>query len=201
MQRTFDPALAQFIEDTLSPGDVFADVGANVGYYSALALARVGERGEVHAFEVDPRSLRCLRRTRARNQLKNFVVHAVAVGDRCDTVALSMTRELGHTYIRENSRRSALFPMLPLDVWASYFAGRGLRLVKIDVEGAELRVLRGARNVLERIRPLVVCEVVELNLARYGVEPADVMGFMESVGYEVVADLKTFDRNVVFAPV
>jgi hypothetical protein len=64
----FDPQVIDPLRDALKPGGTFLDLGANVGYYSMLALDLIGERGSVHAFEVDERPLRCLRKTIKRNR-------------------------------------------------------------------------------------------------------------------------------------
>lgn len=59
----FDPAVFEPLRAALKPGGTFLDVGANVGYYSMLALDLVGAQGAIHAFEIDERPLRCLRGT------------------------------------------------------------------------------------------------------------------------------------------
>src|SRR4051812_2980869 len=57
--KTFDPEIFEPLRGALKPGGTFLDVGANVGFYSMLALDAVGESGAIHAFEIDRRPLRC----------------------------------------------------------------------------------------------------------------------------------------------
>jgi FkbM family methyltransferase len=198
----FDPAVGGFLADRLRPGAVLADIGANIGYFSLSALELVGATGEVHSFEIDPRSLACLYRTQRVNRLENLFVHGVGLGDHAAIVRIAAEAEMGNTHVSAGARRGGPgFPMLPLDTWEGYFEQRGLDVMKIDVEGAELGVLRGGRRVLERNRPIVLCEAIEANLARFGHSVAALSHFMESIGYRSPETLGgAHDCNLVFEP-
>jgi FkbM family methyltransferase len=74
--------------DSLRPGMVVADVGANLGLYTLLAAERVGPAGRVHSFEPDPQNAALLRRNVAANVYNNVVLHEAAVADRQGVVAL-----------------------------------------------------------------------------------------------------------------
>src|ERR1043166_3041873 len=78
--KRFDPAVFEPLQSVLKPGGIFLDVGANVGYYSMLAMDLVGESGAIHAFEIDERPLRCLHKTVRRQKLVNLHIHEIAVG-------------------------------------------------------------------------------------------------------------------------
>jgi FkbM family methyltransferase len=194
----FDRALGDFLRKTLQPGDTFVDVGANVGVFSLIALERVGEKGLVHAFEVDPRALRCLTRTQQANGLGNLIVHNTALGATAGLMSIVQSAELGDTYMTQPSDGALRFPLEPLDAWLDHFRERGLRLVKVDVEGAELEVLSGAERVLRTCRPIVVCEAVESHQARFGRSVADLIAFMTGLGYNVERLAGVNDPTIVF---
>jgi FkbM family methyltransferase len=154
--------------DRLRPGDAVVDVGAQYGYHAALAARLVGETGSVHAFEPTPRSHGLLARNLAH--LRNVVVEPMALGDG-DGVAI--LRDFGPRHSAVNTlqsqarvpegERRALRPRLravPRCRLDDYARARGLRpsFVKIDAEGSELSVLRGARRVLEECAPVVSIE-------------------------------------------
>src|SRR5690348_11523216 len=74
----FDPKVFEPLRGVLRSGDTFLDVGANVGFYSMLALDAVGPDGAVHAFEMDERPRRCLSKTVARERIPNLFLHEFA---------------------------------------------------------------------------------------------------------------------------
>ncbi len=170
----YEPGATRVVLDALEPGGIFVDVGANTGYFTVLAALRVGERGHVYAFEPNPAVRHHLQGQVEVNGLTASVtISDVALAD-CDTDA-------GRLFLscrEENSGLSSLDPApdrlargdLSLDAtvpvrlrtFDTAEAVRGLcriDLMKIDVEGAEERVLRGMRHTLERCRPIrIICE-------------------------------------------
>ena len=176
---SFDPAVFAPIQTALAPGDVFVDVGANVGYYSLLALDLVGSGGRVHAFEVDPRPLACLQRTVSRNRAESQLhVHELAVGDRDGVAVLVPKRESGHSEVSSVGRGRPV-QIARLDTVAKQQNWARVKGLKIDVEGGEMGVLLGAQELLRHQRPVVVCEVVSSR----GQDPQEFKQFFSSVGY------------------
>ena len=193
----FDAALTNLIcsEVRRRPG-AFIDAGANIGYFSLLALDL--DATEVHAFEVDPRSLRCLRLTRERNGLENLRIHECAIGDRSGGVHLALQPEFGHTYVDLQASNGSLFPMRTLDSFRTDFRAP-ISMMKLDVEGAELAVLRGGEGILREYHPLVVSEVIAENLARFGNTDLELIDYMRSLGYTFTELAGANDRNLIFS--
>src|SRR5947209_7000962 len=104
MKGEFDPMVFPPLRAALKPGGTFLDVGANVGYYSLLGLDCVGGAGQVHAFEIDPRPLACLRKTVPSECLRNLAVHEVAAGNRDGTATLVACAESGHSRVAQTLR-------------------------------------------------------------------------------------------------
>lgn len=141
----WEPNLTALLTRRLGPGDVFVDVGANMGYFSVLASRLVGDAGRVVAFEASPATYAVLAEDLALNGAGNVRAVNVAVADRPGTLALyagpadnrgatSLHAERGGRY-ETHVRAAPLLDLLEPDERAR------VRLVKIDVEGAELPIL------------------------------------------------------------
>ena len=179
----FDPAVFEPLRAVLKPGGTFLDIGANVGYYSMMALDLVGASGHVHAFEIDPRPLRCLRRTIQSERISNWHLHELALGDTCGMLSLMRESDSGHSWVQPKKSDGNRVPVATLDEWYDIFGRPRIDAVKIDVEGFEPAVLRGAKEVLTMQRPLVVCEAVPGFSERHGFPPDATRELLESFGY------------------
>lgn len=185
MKGIFDPVVFEVLKDRLTPGATFIDIGANVGYYSVLASRMVGSMGAVHCFEIDPRPLRCLRRNASKSPLRNIYVHEVAVGDREGEAVLRQEKECGNSSVHASGsgRRVAL---TTLDAWQESQPLLGqITAIKVDIEGGELLGLMGARKLMARHQPTIVCECCPQLQERAGHGHDELLQFFEAVGYEV----------------
>lgn len=157
---THERTLLRLLEREVSAGAVVWDIGAHIGYV-ALALSRfAGPAGRVYAFEPLPENLRRLRANLAANDASNVEARGLALGDRRGVVRLVRSRStLMASIVR--AEESAGEILAPLDTVDGLVA-LGLRppdVLKIDVEGAEALVLRGARETIATARPLLALEV------------------------------------------
>lgn len=182
VKGTFDPAVYEAIKSTLSRSGVFLDVGANVGLYSILALDIVGHEGAVHAFEIDPRPLRCLKKTKAKGNIANLVIHEVAVGEKIGVGYLVKRPDCGHSTVTVSGSGQNV-PVMPLDYILQNSNTNKVQCIKIDVEGGELAVLKGARHLLERQRPIIVCELVGTHLSKHNTSENEVIALLQSLDY------------------
>jgi FkbM family methyltransferase len=153
-----EPEQTRCVVTRLNPGGIFFDVGANVGYYSLLAARRVGPRGRVVAFEPLARNVLFLERHLRLNRVANVTIVQAACSDHIgvDCFIEDLNPALGHLAISADERaRGRRVESVTLDSVAERI---GLRpdMIKIDVEGAELRALRGATVTLSSGRPIVL---------------------------------------------
>ncbi len=137
----------------LSEADVFWDIGANVGLYTLPVARRVGPSGSVFAFEPMPRNLEVLRRHIAMNGIGNVIVVAAAVGDEIGTMRMAEGETPSEFHADPAGTLSV--PSITLDSWQVESKSPLPRIIKMDVEGAEAAVLRGAKNVVVQARPLI----------------------------------------------
>ena len=175
--------------ENLKTGDEMLDVGANYGLHSILGGGLVGPGGKIHAFEPLPSSLKRLRHHIELNHLQK-VVHVVpaAVSDSKskqvtffsgaeeDGVTASLTRSGGNN-------RQVTVANVTLDDYGKQIRGP-VRLVKIDVEGAQVRVLRGGREFLLANRPLLVVEVHEFAFSDFGTSLQEFKELLQGMGYD-----------------
>jgi FkbM family methyltransferase len=158
----FEPAELRCLLERAGSGRAVFDVGANVGYHTT-ALARHRPRGLVVAVEPSPANLRRLRQNLARNGAEAVHVHPCAVGNRRGSITLHLATDSAYLSTRTpvGNRSTGQAIEVPLrtldDIWEE--EGRPeVAVVKIDVEGAELEVLEGARQMLERRLPDLLLE-------------------------------------------
>ena len=163
---TYEPPVQQALVECLKPGDVVLDVGANVGFIAVIAAKLVGPAGRVVAFEPVPANARLVRRNARLNGLSRLEVVETAVGDRCGTARLVLARlsggsALAGTDLPPDACGEIEVPLTTLDAWHAREPATRPALVKIDVEGAELAVLRGAVGLLAAAGPWLCVEVDE----------------------------------------
>jgi len=158
-----EPAVESALAGRLKPGDVFYDLGANIGFYTILAARATGAQGKVFSFEPDFENARRLERNVARNGFANVSIIEAGVwsssGDRhfSGANAGSPDRGIGSfVYQTGPAESAAVVPCVSIDDFAK--SAPPPSGIKCDVEGAEIEVLRGARDTLARHRPWILCE-------------------------------------------
>jgi len=175
----------------LGPGDTAVDVGANKGAYLHWMRRAVGPDGSVIAFEPQPGLASYLEDVRARMRWENVSIREVALSD-------SAGRRLLHVPGWENSPGASLEALeaaaakargggvrdreVAVDTLDAQLEGSGaIRFVKVDVEGHELAVFRGAERTLSTSRPVLLFECESRHLA--GRSPHEVFAFLKRFGY------------------
>lgn len=158
--EVYEPEMSQAIRRLLRAGDVFLDVGANIGYFSVLAGHIVGDTGHVVAFEPHPGARATLGAAIAVNGLSTVVeIVEAALGNTAGTVQFFLagdsvlsTTDPARSPAREHFTfdRSIDVRQLTLDAWLAERPelAPGIRVIKIDVEGTEADVVQGMRATL-----------------------------------------------------
>ena len=176
MRGSYEPVVEHAIVSRLGPGDCFVDVGSNVGYFSLIASQVVGTSGKVVAVEPVAEVACLLRETIAANSISNISVHQCAVSDHAGSAIMQVQRSSGVSFLGDRDhrlpgdavRQEETVSVSTLDELVQSHGSSPLRVVKIDVEGREIAVLKGARETLRNARPTLVIEVSEQNLRRFG---------------------------------
>lgn len=183
--RWYDLKTQLALEVLLREGDRVVDVGANYGHFSLAAAALVGPTGHVHAFEPNPATFA---RLQVNLMLNPEVVQVAAtnagLGDREGELDLMVPSiNSGGASFAGSRHVDTTVVRCPVLVGDQVLGPDPVRLVKIDVEGFELRVLRGLARTISRDRPWIITEVRSSLLALDGVSVADLARFLGQWGY------------------
>ena len=188
-QGRWEPDLARFVAGALSEGDTFMDVGANLGFFTALAAKRVGAWGKVLSFEAHPRTRHFLQRTIEENGIQERVcVHPIAVWNERKTLQFrdSDTSLGGNHVVADNDASGSLSVKAhPLDAYLDFAELEKLKLIKMDIEGAEPQALLGMKTLLERTRVPIVTEFNPHCLKLLGNSTQTFWNACSTIGYRV----------------
>ena len=154
-------------------GGVCVDAGGNFGQYAYYLSRIVGASGIVHSFE----PLSYNRRVFVRVvRAPNVVLHTFALGAARGKARIEVTaNNTGEAHVADTGELVDVVPLDDLGITR-------LDFIKIDVEGFELEVLRGAEQLIERFHPAILCEI-QHHAARYGHTPEETFAFLAAHGY------------------
>jgi FkbM family methyltransferase len=184
----WEPSLSAWIESRLSPGDVFVDVGANIGYFTLLAAQRVGSAGKVVAVEAMPAIYQHLATHVAGNSLANARLineAAVGPGDPSDVLLYwGGEGNIGSSGMirRSDHAQSVRVAARPLAQMLTEDECRRARLIKMDVEGVEARAIRGLgleRGCFDARLELIV----EITVEPGSSEAQELMQYLAGLGF------------------
>jgi FkbM family methyltransferase len=196
-----DPDIS-LVRRLLASGDVFVDGGAHIGLFTLVAAAKVGLTGQVFAFEPAPETRRQLLRNVELSGFSQVDVSPMALADRRETRSF--------TAFDENAWGSSSFAppgelsggkveqvqtVLLDEAIPDVYRSR-LRLLKLDLEGAEYAALRGAQEILAACQPDLLIEMEPENLARQGASASTLCDLLKSYGYRFFHTATTQDGSL-----
>ncbi len=173
----YEPHVRKCVEALLVEGDVFVDVGAHIGYVSAIAAQSVGPTGKVFSFEPDP----LLHEMLTRNVAGQPWVQTLRSAVWKDTGTLTFERASSEgesgwgtlTAIRDLKRGEHVkVQATSLDDWVARSAVGSIQAMKIDAEGSEVSILDGASKTIRRLRPAIIMELNDTILRQAGASAA-----------------------------
>lgn len=170
---------AQFITRFLRGGDTFVDVGANIGLYTLPASRIVKNTGRVIAVEPSPINRARLQENLALNNISTVHIEACALGESPGELSFSDEDALAHVELNGSG------PKVPVKTFDSIAPQNEIALMKVDVEGFELSVFRGAIETIKAGRLPVILFEMNHSYLRYGVTDDDIFTFLRSAGYEI----------------
>lgn len=191
----FDFEIRRLIENILKPGDIFVDVGANMGYFSAVAANAVGPRGQVHCFEPVPKYAEYIQELidlnpdytihLNRHALGNESSKATLYENRCNTGGHSLLKE----YVGDLVQDAYEVRVERLDACLKQKQLRTVSLIKIDTEGYDFPVLLGLESFLsstDRL-PIMIAEISPNSFPMTGHRIEEFADYVRGYGYEIYA--------------
>jgi FkbM family methyltransferase len=171
------------VQALLSSGDTFIDVGGNKGDFALLAAKITGDSGRVFCIEPEPTNCKWIRRSVQLNSYENIDLFSVALSDRDSEALMYLGTKSGfHTLLRGQPERSQGCLKVTTRTLDSLLKDRktsSVQMIKIDVEGAELQVLRGSVETITNNPDIVLLLDIHPFL---GVDPSEVFDFLRSLG-------------------
>jgi FkbM family methyltransferase len=172
----------------IKAGMVVFDVGANIGIYTLTASRLLGPRGRVHAFEPAKWAFRQLERNVGLNSCSNVVLNSIGLSDVSGTVTFNICEDDAYNSL-------AAQPMMPvlksekitvstIDDYVQRNGLLGVHVIKIDAEGADYLILKGARNTLERFSPILFFEYNRF-VKGLSFSLADLEDYLATMDYEL----------------
>lgn len=209
--RSYENDEIDFFLQRLKPGMVFVDVGANVGLYTGLALSKFKKQGTIVSIEPDFESLNYLNQTIQSNAVfgddLRIIVRNVAVSDSADDITLyknSQNKGDNRIYCDPVCNDTQKITADTLDNICASAGILNIDFLKVDVQGAESRVLYGAKDILSRSADCVIMsEFWPYGISRCGNDPHDYLEFLSSLGFSLcellgasVIEIKDFNQLI-----
>jgi len=170
------PKVCQYIKE----GDTVIDCGALYGDHSLAYANKVGTYGTVLAFEVNPEAYECLYRN--MRDVPQVKIYQVGLGEKNELLTIRQSQNAGASFIDHDETIS--LPTIRVNALDDMNLSR-LDFFKLDVEGYELKALKGARQTLIRLRPKVLMEINKAALERNGASFKAIADFMQALGYSI----------------
>ena len=202
---TYEPYDSALVRRHLKPGMTVIDIGANIGYYSLMAAAKVGPGGRVISFEPNPELAGRLQETIHENKLANVTLEQAGVSDKPGWAELFLPNEIGNntaTMIANEGGHPVRVPIVTLDEYLEQHQIDRVDFLKIDVEGFEPKVIQGARSAIRAKKiKAIFCEFNGTWLRQAGTTPKAYYDQLRSLGLrpaKEVPEASLEQENILF---
>ena len=180
----------QFLRSKLKKGDTVIDIGAHMGLFSVWAASYAGPSGKVYSFEPAPSTFKILNRTARINHLENVIVPVnAAVGEKRGTTKFYIADAAGDNSnslvnYGDNIHKEYSVSVESVDEFTKE-KGVKVDFLKIDAEGAELSVLKGAKNVLTQQKPICILAMHPASILKFGDTNESIWDYIQTFGYSI----------------
>jgi len=196
---SWEPEVVRSIQDHVHSGTRVLDIGAQSGFYSLLLSRLVGPEGMVFAFEPLPANFRVLEENLRLNSIQNVMIRREAVSDFSGNISFDFPREevslIAGPVLPSDNLGTFQVPAISLDDFFRQI-GQPIQFIKMDVEGAETAVLRGAVQTLKAFHPSMVVELHH-DVPQDGLHPA--VTLLTELGYQIEWLNEVAYRSHIFA--
>lgn len=173
----------------LKSNDVVIDVGANIGEFSLKTAQLIGRLGRVYAFEPDPENFERMKKNVSLNPELSLRISArnLGLGETQGQVKLAVVNSTnrGMNRVVNDAAQFANVPLTTIDMFAKSEHIHQINWIKIDVEGYELKVLKGAKETLEQLRPSLFIELDDNNLRQQMSSASALIDWLQKLNYKI----------------
>lgn len=203
IEKTYEPELVEIVKQNINSNRDVIDVGANIGLFTVLFSKLISKKQKVLAIEPTPSATKYLHLNIEKNNVNNLVIvfNGVASAEKGDYSInvipgkeeySSIGTEISHPIVKKYKSEKILVKGDSIDnLVIEYKINPGF--IKIDVEGSEYSVIKGAKNTLLKYKPVIVAELYDILLSNCGHTSENVVTFLESIEYNVI-DIKRSAR-------
>jgi len=163
---------------------IVLDIGANIGV-TAVGFSKLFEKATIYAYEPVPSTFAILSALvfENKNKLSKIVPKQLAIGKQIGEIFMTTDLNTGNHVVNQKGKNTTRVQVTTIDEQVAKI-GKAPQLIKIDVEGLEWSVLLGAQKTLRAHKPMLVLELYEPWLKRFGTNANQIIAFLQSVGYE-----------------
>ena len=184
----YEKELGDLLKKAIKPGDVFLDLGANIGYFSLL-VAKNLPSVKVISFEPVLGLFEKMNDNISLNNIKNISTVSAAVGEISGERELfvSAPDNLGMSSFHqpENySGKKERVKVVNIDDWFKTSGLSKIDVIKLDIEGSEFDVLKGMKKVLQKQKPILIVEVNPVTLSMFNLKPSDICDYLKQLNFE-----------------
>jgi FkbM family methyltransferase len=172
----------EFISSFLKEGDIYIDIGANIGITLIPAAKCIGETGKAIAFEPQPKTYSYLQENMDLNNLSGVQIHNCAVGNSEGYIYFTNKFTDEKNQVSNTSENSIKVPIVSLDNYLKEISN--ISLLKLDVEGYEKYVLEAGKETLEKVN-CIYFEVCPENYESFGYQASDVLKLVDKSGFRL----------------
>jgi len=141
------------IKKYLKKGDIFIDVGSNIGILSIVASKLVGRTGKIYSYEPHPRIFKYLEGNIKLNNIKNIISRNIGIGSKSGNIYITNKIADDMNYLSKDSINGKKIKVKKLD---DIIRDKNIKMLKIDTEGYELEVLKGSKELLKNTKYLMI---------------------------------------------
>ena len=184
--KKFEPDVSGYLFYIAKKSNIIIDIGANIGWYS-LNFNLINSVKEVHSFEAIPRTFNFLKEHLKINNAKKVKANNIALSNKKGNIDFFWTeKETGSASMKNNQNRKKINKIKCKTITLDQYAKNKLNkidLIKCDVEGAELLVFQGAKNVLSEYKPAIFTEMLRKWSAKFNYHPNEIINLFKELGY------------------
>ena len=193
-KKSFEYSSLDLFFNSIHPGDVVLDIGANVGVYSLLASKKIGAQGKIYAFEPTAATFELLTKNLTLNHCENVVPVKKALSDSKQRILMKVPEKWERkdtdafnkmVFVSDQEGGEDVMMTETLD---DFFISENIQrvdFIKVDIEGAEYLFFKGAKNVLSKHKPRILFESNEMHCKSFQNSVIDVLVYLNNLGYKL----------------